>query len=139
MFYIKRDIDMLSLKHINDFVSRLPVDDLPDFGDNVIIGSDLVECYAPDFDFSNLNDAIRSYNPYRSRIIDNGVDFVELNDTIYIDGLKVDVRYLVSKGSYGSGTIVKIVTDAVYAFVNGEYRTFSGFNTYNAFVEKFVV
>nr|DAR68428.1 MAG TPA: hypothetical protein [Caudoviricetes sp.]DAT60763.1 MAG TPA: hypothetical protein [Bacteriophage sp.] len=136
---MERDIDMLSFKHVNDFISRLPIDTLPDFGDNVVSSGDLVECYAPDFNFSVLNTAIRSYNPYSSKIIDNGVDFVELNDTIYVDGLKVDVRYYVSKGAYGSGTIVKLVTDAVYSFVKGEYRTFSGFNTYNAFIEKFVV
>jgi len=52
--------------------------------------------------------------------------------------LKVDVRYYFAQGAYGSGTVVKLVTDAVYAFVKGEYRTFSGFNTYNAFVDKFI-
>jgi len=106
---------MLSFKHVNDFISRLPIDTLPDFGDNIVSSGDLVECYAPDFDFSILNTAIRSYNPYSY------------------------VRYYVSKGAYGSGTIVKVVTDAVYSFVKGEYRTFSGFNTYNAFIEKFIV
>nr|DAP72976.1 MAG TPA: hypothetical protein [Caudoviricetes sp.] len=129
---------MLDVKYINDFIARLSLDENPDFGDNIVLSGDLVECYAPDFDFSILNDAIRAYNPYRARIIDNGVDFLELNDTIYVDGLKVDVRHYFAQGAYGSGTVVKLVTDAVYAFVKGEYRTFSGFNTYNAFVDKFI-
>ena len=129
---------MLDVKYINDFIARLSLDENPDFGDNIVLSGDLVECYAPDYDFNNLNKAIREYNPYRARIIDNGVDFLELNDTIYVDGLKVDERYYFAQGAYGSGIVVKLVTDAVYAFVKGEYRTFSGFNTYNAFVDKFI-
>ena len=71
---------------------------LPDFGDNIVSSGDLVECYAPDFDFSVLNTAIRSYNPYSSRIIDNGSYEYILNVLAgYID----TDGYIAHSGDYG--------------------------------------
>ena len=129
---------MLDVSYIDNFISRLPIDDM-DFGDNVISDGDVVECYAPDYDFSIINNAVRGYRPYSSKIIDNGVTYVEIKDTIYVDGLKTDVRYLFIQGDFGKGTRVKMITDCVYAYINHEVKQFSGFNTYSAYVDKFIV
>ena len=129
---------MLDVSYIDNFVSRLPIDSM-DFGDNVISNGDVVECYAPEYSFSIINNAIRSYNPYSSKIVDNGTTFVEVRDTIYVDGLKTDVRYLFLQGDFGKGTRVKMITDSVYSYINHEVKQFSGFNTYSAYIDKFVV
>ena len=59
---------MLDVSYIDNFISRLPIDDM-DFGDNVISDGDVVECYAPDYDFSIINNAVRGYRPYSSKLL----------------------------------------------------------------------
>lgn len=130
---------MLTINVIEDFLQRAGVNEF-DFGNGQVAGTgDLVQAFDPDTSFDDVMLAISNYRPYSSRMTDNGRDFVEVQDTIYIDGIQTKVSYLCSRGENGFGTLVKVMVRSVTCAIRGEVKTFLGFGDLKSYKERFVV
>lgn len=130
---------MLTINMIEDFFQRAGVSEF-DFGNGqVAVTGDLVKAFDPDTNFDDVMLAISNYRPYSSRMTDNGRDFVEIQDTIYVEGIQTKVSYLCSRGENGFGTLIKMMVRSVSCAIHGEVKTFLGFEDLKSYKERFVV
>jgi hypothetical protein len=132
-------VKMLSRKLIDDFTQRMGLDDIEFTLMDKDMSGDIIAMFSPDTDFITVKDAIDKYSPYRSKIVDNGIEYVEIYDTVYIEGLRTKVAYLVSTGEQGFGVLIKAMTKSVECYVGGELKSFLSFEAMKAYKDRFVV
>lgn len=130
---------MLSMNIVDSYLSRIGITDIT-FS---VVGSDatgdLLTLIDPDFSFNTVKDAI-SKSFLNSRIIDNGREFIELEDNMYINGDKVVVDILINKYySNGTGVQIKLMVKRLYHVIDGEMKEFLGFGDLKQYKERFVV
>ena len=139
-----REIFMLSVKNIENLVIRTGFLDSDFVVSKVDQYGDLIIATDPDLDFDKLFNKINNFGPLSSKIIDNGTNYFELEDTVYIKtsdrmNHKTKVRYLVSRVFGNIGTEIKAVVVTVDSVINGELKTFQGFRELKEYTNRFVV
>lgn len=129
---------MLTINNIDDFVQTLGINEESDFN-LVNVGNDYIEVVDQNLDFNVVSNAISNNNVVFRKVIDNGVNYFVIEDTVYIEGMKTKVNYLCSKSDIGYGTTIKMIVKSIYAVVSGELKLFTGFEALNSYKERFVV
>ena len=130
---------MLSNKIAEDFVQRLGLYDVEFTASESDASGDIIAVFAPDTTFQTVKDAIDRYVPYRSKIVDNGLNFIEIHDNIFVDGLRTRVAYLIAEGDMGYGVVIKVMTKTVDCFINGELKSFLSFEAMKEYKNRLVV
>ena len=129
---------MLQVSNIEEFIQRLGVEE---FNPQLVAKSshgDFIEVFDPDLDFDEVKSRADSYRPVYSRITDSGVDFFQVKDTIFVDGERTKVSYLVIRGENKFGTSAKILVNQVESYVGGELRVFLGFEDKEQYISRMV-
>ena len=130
---------MLSLNVIEEFVRRMGLTDMNfSLVDKDEYG-DIVAAFDPDTDFSVVREAVNNYTPYARNIVDNGLNFCQINSTIYVNGVKTNVSYLCSKSANGSGTLIKAIVKSVFYSFDGNVKVFTGFRAMEEYKKRFIV
>lgn len=130
---------MLSIKVIEDFVQRMGLDEMNfSLVDSDEYG-DIVAALDPDTDFEKVRAAINNYTPYARKIKDNGLNFYQIDNTIYVNGLKTDVSFMCTKGTNGRGTLIKVRTKSVTCSFDGDVKVFTGFRGLDEYKKRFIV
>lgn len=130
---------MLTVNLIEDFLQRVGLDDFDVGNVKVDISGDIIVAFDPDTRIEDVISAVEAYRPYRVRMVDNGSNFVEVHDTVYVSGMPVKVAYLCCEGESGFGTIVKIMVKSISCAIRGEMKTFLGFDDLRRYKERFIV
>ena len=138
IIFYEGGIKMISLTHIDDFMSRLGLEATFTETDGDY-SRDYISSFDPELNYQVVVRAINSYTPYRAKIVDNGSDFVQINDDIYVEGNKVSVSYLVQAGENGFGTRVKIMVKSVQCPINGIMKSFLGFGGMKEYLDRIAV
>lgn len=131
--------NMLSIKTIEDFTQRIGLYDIEFTLMENDISGDIVAMFSPNIEFAEVKASIDKYSPYRNKIVDNGIGYVEIHDIIYVEGIRTKVAYLASVGEQGFGTTIKVMTKSVDYYVDGELKSFLSFESLNAYKERLVV
>ena len=126
---------MLTYNVISDFLDRIGV---TDFNFSDVKAGDLISFIDPDCSFNSIKNGILSFRPYRNKVVDNGVKFIEVVDTIYVDGLKTVVSYLFTEGDGGFGTIAKAMIKRIDCVINGELRSFLSSEDMRLYKDRFI-
>lgn len=121
---------MLTINNINDFLDRIRVEDMnysvvkrDSFGD-------LIEVFDPDTDYHEVvNKAINNSRCMRNKVVDSGVNYTEMVDDVYINGNRVNVDILCETGDSGFGTKIKFMVKRIDIPINGEMKSFLGFES----------
>lgn len=127
---------MLGISNINDFLDRLGIHDM-----NYSVASkdtfgDLISVFDPDFDYSVMRNAVNSNRAIRNKVEDSGLYHCEIHDTIYINGDAVKVSILCEKGNEGFGTTVKMMVKHVNRAIDGEIKSFLGYESLKSYMSR---
>lgn len=130
---------MLSLKVVEEFVQRMGLNEMNFSLTDKDEYGDIIAALDPDTDFSVVREAINNYTPYSRNIVDNGLNFYQIDITTYVDGVKTNVAFLCSKNNNGNGTLIKVrVKSLVYSF-DGNVKVFTGFRAMEEYKKRFIV
>lgn len=130
---------MLSVKVVEEFVNRMGLSDMNFSLVDTDEYGDIIAVLDPDTDFAKVREAINNYAPYSRNIVDNGLNFYQIDTTIYVDGVKTNVSYFCSKNNDGRGTLIKVrVKSLVYSF-DGNVKVFTGFRAMEEYKKRFIV
>ena len=127
-------------EYLDGLLSRISIDmdysvtSRDPFGDLFIV-------FNPDYKFSDIKSGIMDYPPLRNKIIDTGNNFLELCDTIYIDGNRTCIGVLLSIGNQGFGTQIKIMVKYVDYSVSddGRIKRFLSFASLKSYKDRNIV
>lgn len=129
---------MVDVSVIENFLQRISVDmDLTEVDRDGY--GDIVAAFNPKADFLKVRQAIHDYTPYFSKIVDNGAEFVEIRDSIYVEGSRTNISILVSTGEFHKGVMIKVMVKSVNYVIDGEVKTFTGFRALKEYKDSFVV
>lgn len=129
---------MLSLKNIDDFMMKIGVDFNSSVSTKDTFG-DLITAVDPDCDFSLVKKSIIKNINVNKKIVNQGLNFVEIFDCLWIDGDRINTAMFISAGSGGSGTSAKIMVKSIDTFANGKVRKFLSFESlseYKAMIQN---
>lgn len=125
---------MLSVDLVEEFLHRAGIDDLNlqavDYKQNEVI-----TLFDPDGDFESVREGISKYPPYLREIVDNGVDFLEVEVHDYYDGYKTKLSYLISKGQNGFGVVIKVVVKLIECNFGGTVKYFTSIEDMKKYLE----
>jgi hypothetical protein len=125
----------LSVKNIEDFVQKLGLDEF-DLTNSSMDGSgDYVVTLDPDVNFSTVKKHILKNPVLNKKIVNQGVLFTEIYDTIWVEGHRVQVAILVECGIGKLGTKIKMMVKSVEAVVNGQLKQFLSFESYKSYCD----
>lgn len=113
---------MVTLRDLEKFLSV--VDNDFKYTNNSEDENGILTVIDTDVDYKVLSKKIIDYPPYHNLVIDNGLDYLELEDIITKAPYQVKVDYIISNNEGGIGTVVKVYTKAIYANLNGSIKTF---------------
>lgn len=120
----------LSIKDIEDFVSRIGLEDFDTSNFSTDASGDYVIALDPDTKFSTVKRSILNNVVMRKKIVNQGVLFTEIFDTIWVEGHRVQVGILAECGIGKIGTKIKIMVKSVEAPINGQMKQFLSFESY---------
>lgn len=129
---------MLETRNIENFLQRIGINEYSLTNIEMSDSGDYIKDFETNVDFDKVKKAIIQYAPYMNKITDNGLNFVEINDTILIRGFRTKVMYRIEKGE-NLGTVIKIMVKTVDAIVNGKPKQFLGFKALNNYIDTLVV
>ena len=125
----------LSVNHVQDFLTKLGLDEFDTSNYSIDSSGDYIIVIDPDTDFSKVRNRILKNKALNKKVVNQGILFVELFDTLWIDGNRVKVAILAECGSGKIGTKVKIMVKSVDVLVKGQMKQFLGFNAYKNYLE----
>ena len=125
----------LSVKNIDDFVSKLGLDDFDTSNSSMDASGDFVSVLDPDTGYEVVRRRILNNKVVSKKIVNQGVLFTELFDTLWIDGYRVNIAILVECGMGKVGTKIKMMVKSLDALVNGQMKQFLSFESYKNYSE----
>lgn len=128
---------MLDFGLIRDFLEKVDIDS-SDFVVKESANKDFIEAFCPDMDFRDCFNKIYGYRPYYIDMVDNGDNFIEVRQDIYIGEYSVNLSFLVTVDDYNTGVVVRVTTKRVTAVIDGDIKIFLGFSALDDYLEKFV-
>ena len=129
---------MLSVKNLEDFISKVKYEDFDTSGAQVDDSGDLLTVVDSESRFLVIKKKVMENPILNKKIVSNGVDHVELvDDNVWIDGNRVRLAILVSPiiSNTDTGVSIKMMVKTVEATINGEKKMFLGFESYRAYKE----
>ena len=129
---------MLSVKNLEDFISKVKYEDFDTSGAQVDDSGDLLTVVDSESRFLVIKKKVMENPILNKKIVSNGVDHVELvDDNVWIDGNRVRLAILVSPiiSNTDTGVSIKMMVKTVEATINGETKMFLGFESYRAYKE----
>ena len=130
---------MLSIGNIEDFMDRIGVYDTSFSVSKKDAFGDMISVFDPDTDYNNIKRAIENSRPIRNKVVSCGVKYSEIHDTIYIDGNKVNISILCEEGDNGFGLSVKMMVKSIDYVINGQVKSFLGFESLKSYLSRNVV
>lgn len=127
---------MLGINNIEDFVSKLG---LIDVKFNIIQKDsfgDLIVAYDPDVEYKKIRKAIMDNRDTRNNIVDSGLKFYEITETLYIEGYKTVVAVLCEEGSNGMGTVIKMMVKHIEYPIGSEIKSFLSFESLKNYLNR---
>ena len=125
---------MLSVDLVEEFLHRAGIDDL----DLQIVDykqDEMIALFDSNGNFENVREGINKYPPYLREIVDNGVDFLEVEVQDYYDGYKTKLSYLISKGQNGFGVVIKVIVKLIECNVGGVVKYFTSIEDMKKYLE----
>lgn len=126
---------MLSLKNIETVLNRLHLLDFNMANASSDDSGDFISVFDPDTKFSTVKGAIQNDKIFRSKIVNIGQLFVDIEDIIWVDGNKVLVAISFEQGIGAFGTKVKMMVKHIDAVVDGNVKSFLSFEAYNSYLK----
>lgn len=126
---------MLSLGNIDVIMNRLHLLDFNASNVEMDQSGDFISVFDPDAQFGVVRRAIQSNTVFRKKIINMGQLFVDIEDTIWIDGNKVLVAVTFEQGIGAFGTKVKMMVKHLDVVVEGQMKSFLSFEAYNSYLK----
>ena len=130
---------MLSIRNIEDFMDRIgfydsnfSVSKKDSFGDILCV-------FDPDSKYEDVKRALENSRPMRNKVVNSGVKYSEIHDTIYVDGNKVSVSILCEEGDNGFGLSVKMMVKSIDYMINGQVKSFLGFESLKSYISRNLV
>ena len=130
---------MLSIGNIEDFMDRIGVYDTSFSISKKDSFGDMICVFDPDTNYDSIKRAIENSRPIRNKVVSSGVKHSEVYDTVYIDGNKVNVSILCEEGDNGFGLSVKMMVKSIDYVVNGQVKSFLGFESLKTYLSRNVV
>lgn len=99
---------------------------------------DFIKVFDPDMDFQRVKFCVHNCRSFSEKIVDCGINFVEVHDKEYIEGSRVSIAFLCEVGESGFGTIIKMRVKNVEYSHDGEIRSFLSYEALNNFLNSVV-
>lgn len=125
----------LSVKNIEDFTLRIGLEDYDTSNVSSDSTGDYIMSLDPDIEFESVKRRILNNPVMSKKIVNQGVLFTELFDTIWVDGFRTHIAILVECGMGKVGTKIKVMVKSVEAEVNGKMKQFLSFESYKNYSE----
>ena len=124
---------MLTLATVEAFLSKVGYSEFNTSNISIDSTGDYLITIDPDADFQRFRKLILKNPVLNKKIVDQGLNFVEIVDTVYFNDLRAKISVLSSVGLGGSGVKIKMLVKIVEAPVKGQLKKFLGFGAYEEY------
>lgn len=126
---------MLSVGNVETLMNRLHLFDFNASNVEIDESGDYISVFDPDTDFEKVKRAIQNDKIFRMKVTNIGQLFVDLENTIWINGNKVLVSITIEKGIGAFGTKVKMMVRYLDVVIDGSIKSFLSFEAYNSYLK----
>lgn len=126
---------MLSVGNIEVLMNRLHLLDFNASNVSLDKSGDFISVFDPDTHFAVVKRAIQSNKIFNRKITDMGQLYIDIEDSIWIDGNKVTVAVSFEQGLGAFGTKVKMMVKHLDVVVEGSVKSFLSFEAYNNYLK----
>lgn len=129
---------MITLKYLEDTFNRIGVE-INTSSSSKDESGDFVSVVDSDTKFSQVRLGVLKNPVFSKKVISQGLNYVELQDSAWIDGIRVGIKIKVIKSadSQGNGITIKAVVTSVDVVINGKQMRFPSFEAFHIYSDEF--
>ena len=124
------------MNHIEDFLSRIGITEMNFSVVDKDSFGDIITVFDPDTDYEDIRKSVIGNRAMRNKMVDSGLNYCEIHDTIYVDGNKTVVAILCEEGNSGFGTNIKIMVKRVDFMDGSEMKSFLSFESMKNYISR---
>lgn len=125
---------MLSVGNIEVLMNRLHLLDFNVLNVELDKSGDFISVFDPDTQFAVVKRAVQNNKVFNRKITGIGQLYIDIEDSIWIDGNKVTVAISFEQGLGAFGTKVKMMVKHLDVVIEGAVKSFLSFEAYNNYL-----